>query len=79
MYNNENKGALFRVKKKKTEKSPDYSGKLNINGSDYSLSGWVRESQKGEKFFALAVKPAEPVKEEHESEDVQPIGDDIPF
>ena len=35
-------------------KRPDYRGKLNVDGIEFTLSGWVREGANG-KFIAGAV------------------------
>jgi hypothetical protein len=63
-FDNTNRGTLGKNKKKDKsdpshEKKPDYSGKINIEGKDYWLSGWLREGQDGEKFFSLSVQPQE--------------------
>ena len=53
-YSNENSGALFKNDKKGNEKAPDYSGKINVDGTDYRLAAWVREGKSG-KFMSLKV------------------------
>lgn len=58
-FDNTNRGALLRNNKKKTDKQPDYNGSLNVGGVDYWLSGWVKVSQNGNKFFSLSVQPKE--------------------
>ncbi len=56
-YDNTNKGTLGKNPRKKEDNHPDYSGNINIEGTDYWLSGWLKENKDtGEKFFALAVK-----------------------
>jgi len=56
-YDNTNTGALFRNDDKETEKHPDYRGSINVNGSEFWLSAWIKTSKKGAKYMALAVKP----------------------
>jgi uncharacterized protein (DUF736 family) len=65
-YDNTNRGALFRNTKKETEQHPDHTGSLNVGGVDYWISGWVRESKSGQKYFSLSVRPKQPMSE-HEA------------
>ena len=58
-FDNTNTGVLFRAKDQKTEKHPAYSGTVNVDGKEFWLAGWVKESKQGEKFFSLALKPKE--------------------
>jgi len=55
-YDNTNRGTLGKNMNKKSDNHPDYSGQLNVDGTDYWLSGWLKEGKDG-KFFSLAVKP----------------------
>lgn len=60
-YDNTNKGVLFRDNEKgEGTKKPDYTGKLNVNGKDYRLAGWLRESKTGGKFLSLAISEPKP-------------------
>jgi hypothetical protein len=52
----ENSGILFRNERKETEKHPDYTGELNIGGTDYFINGWIKQGAKA-KFMSLSVKP----------------------
>ena len=55
-YDNTNKGALFRdANKPEGSKKPDYTGKLNVNGKEYRLAGWIREGQRVGKFLSLDI------------------------
>jgi len=55
-YDNTNKGVLFRdAEKAEGTKKPDYTGKLNVNGKDYRLAGWLKESKTGTKFLSLSL------------------------
>jgi hypothetical protein len=57
-FDNTNKGSLFVSDKKETEKHPDYSGSININGKDYWLSGWKRQAKEsGKTYLALTIRP----------------------
>jgi len=77
-YDNTNTGALFKAKEQKTEKHPGYTGSINIDGKEYWLAGWLKESKQGEKYFSLSVKP----KDEKPAEKPTKFDDmksDIPF
>ncbi len=54
-YDNTNRGTLGKNKRREKDTHPEYTGKLNVDGREYWLSGWVKESN-GEKFFSLSVK-----------------------
>jgi uncharacterized protein (DUF736 family) len=59
-YDNTNKGVLFKNDKKGNEKAPDYTGKLNVEGKDWSLAAWVKESKTGTKFLSISLSPPRP-------------------
>ncbi len=61
-YDDTNKGALFKAKERPTDKHPEYTGTINVGGTEYWLAGWVKEAKSGQKFFSLAVKPKEAKK-----------------
>lgn len=54
-YDNTNSGALFVAKEKRTPKSPDFTGSINIEGVEYFLSGWNKVARSGSEFLSLAV------------------------
>lgn len=62
-YNNDMSGVLFKIDedKRKNDKSPHYSGKCQIEGKDYRITGWIKESKKtrGFKFISFAFEPAD--------------------
>jgi hypothetical protein len=73
-FDNTNRGVLFNERdKKETDKDRDYGGKINIEGREFWLSGWINTSKKGLKFLSLAAKAvdAQPAKAE--------LDDEIPF
>jgi hypothetical protein len=56
-YSNENRGSLFKNNKKEEDRHPDYNGSINVEGTEYWLNAWIKESKKdGTKFFSLSVK-----------------------
>jgi hypothetical protein len=56
-YDDTNRGALFRDADKQKDGDRDYSGTINIDGTDYWLSAWIKTSAKGTKYMSLSVKP----------------------
>ncbi len=51
-----NSGVLFKNAKKERDSQPDYDGKINVEGTEYYLSAWIKEGARG-KFMSLSVKP----------------------
>jgi len=60
-----NSGAIFKNSKKTSDKSPDYTGTVNVNGKEMQISLWFKESQKGTKYFSAAFQ--EPFKKDTET------------
>jgi hypothetical protein len=56
MKNFDNRGSLFK-NNKKAETEPDFSGTLNIDGTEYRLSGWAKVAKTGNKYLSLSVRP----------------------
>jgi uncharacterized protein (DUF736 family) len=84
-FDNTDRGVLFNNKERKSKDTdPDYSGSINFNGVDCWLSGWIKESKEGKKYFSLSVKPKEqqarqvsqPTRKAARVDDME---DDLPF
>jgi phage FluMu protein Com len=84
-YDNTNSGALFRNKKKVSDKHPDYTGNVEVKcpnckeNSEFWLSSWVRKTKRtGEMFMSLALTERE--KREPTKDLPQEFDDDeMPF
>lgn len=50
-------GVLFRNRDKKSDKHPDMSGELLLNGTVYRLVGWKKESKGKPAFLSLRCEP----------------------
>lgn len=67
-------GALFPNDKKEKDTHPDHKGDALIDGVEYWVSGWDKESKNGVKYISLALKKKEAKTQRQES--VNPIDDD---
>jgi uncharacterized protein (DUF736 family) len=52
-----NSGAIFKNDKKTADNQPDYRGKINVEGKEFEISLWVKESKLvNKKYFSAAIK-----------------------
>lgn len=70
-------GTLFPNTDKKSDKSPDYSGSVKIEGKEYALAGWKKTSKNGRVFLSIKatfkdVDRPQPARQ-------APLDDDLPF
>lgn len=78
MYDNTNKVAIFKHDQKGNDKAPSYKGTLNVEGKDYDISLWVKESDKAGKYFQGSIS----IKQPKESAPTPPQNEntnDLPF
>lgn len=82
-YDNTNRGTLFRNDRRESDKHPQYTGSINVNGEEFWLSAWIKESRDGsKKFFSLSVKEKEQRGSKPQGSNVglkDQLNDDIPF
>lgn len=43
--------SIFKNEDKKSEKSPDYSGNLEINGTKFRVALWVKQAKNGKAYL----------------------------
>ena len=57
-YDNTNRGVLFRNEKKEEGSTQaDYTGSLNVGGTEYFLDAWIKTAKEsGKKFMSVSVK-----------------------
>lgn len=68
----EGRGALFREEKQK-ENDRDYAGTVNIAGTEFWLSGYVKISKAGKKYLSLWAKPKTDDAKSPETSDAEPF------
>lgn len=58
-YDDKNRGSIWKNEKKTTDKHPDFTGSLNVDGKDYWVSAWKRKEGASDRAPALSfsVKP----------------------
>lgn len=57
-YDNTNTFTLNKNDKGDNPKRPDYRGKLNVDGIEFTLSGWIKDGPNG-KFVSGSVQMSE--------------------
>lgn len=63
-YDDKNTFILFYETDKKTDKSPDFTGKLtDINGKEWRIAAWHRSSKNGKEFLSGKVDEFKPKTE----------------
>jgi len=82
-YDNNLRGALFKNNKRTNDKQPEYTGNCEINGQEFWVSAWIKESQNGTKFFSMSYTPKEQnavqSAPQAATSDAIPVDDQIPF
>jgi hypothetical protein len=63
-YDNTNSGIMARAENRKTDKHPEFTGSINVEGVDYWLSAWVNEGKaggkmEGKKYFSIKINRKE--------------------
>jgi len=53
-YDNTNRGSIWGNDKKETDRHPDFTGSLNVDGVEYWVSAWKRKPDANPKAPALS-------------------------
>jgi hypothetical protein len=55
-YDNTNRWVLFKQDDRPSDRHPEYTGTLNVEGTEYWINAWVKTSKNGVKFFSGSIK-----------------------
>ena len=76
----DNSGAVFVNDRKTTETHPDSTGTAKIDGVEYYISAWRRESKNGKKYLSLSFKRKDADTAADRSRPIgEQLNDSIPF
>lgn len=78
----DNSGSLFREAEKKSDRSPDYTGKAMIDGKMKRIAGWIKQTKAGGNFLSLAISDPQPPRDQASPPSAPPVStdhSDIPF
>ena len=64
-YDNKNRFVLFKNEKKTSDKHPNMTGTLDVNGIEYWISAWTKEGKNG-KFISGSIKLKEETRQSSE-------------
>lgn len=62
-YDNTNRGVLFVNNRKEKDNHPDFTGNINVGGTEYWLSAWEKEGARG-TFLSLSITAKDAPKKE---------------
>lgn len=54
-FDNTNRGVLFPNEKGDNESKPDYTGKINVEGTDKRIAAWIAKSKDGMEYLRIQV------------------------
>lgn len=76
-------GSLFKNEDREKETHPNLKGSALIGGVEYWISGWIKDTKKGDKWISLAFKRKDGTggqkEEPRRKGTVDDLGSDIPF
>ena len=78
-YDKTNTGVLFVNKERKSDKYPNFRGTINVNGKDFEVAGWTRESKTGDKYLSLKIEEPRTAQKAEPKPTSTDLGDELPF
>ena len=80
-YDNTNRGSIWRNEKKTTDSHPDFTGSLDVNGTQYWVSAWKRKdgAKPSAPALSFSIKLKEPKAVAGETVAADYNDSDIPF
>jgi hypothetical protein len=78
-YDNTNRGALFKNERKEQPTHSDYNGTINVDGKEFYLNAWLKESQAGKAYMSLSVKAKDAAKSNGLPASPEISAEDVPF
>ena len=78
-YDNTNRGSIWKNDKKETEKHPDFTGSLNVEGVEYWVSAWKRKPDANPKAPALSFSIKAKEQQAPQAAPQADFDDPIPF
>ena len=82
-YDNTNRGSIWKNDKKETDKHPDFTGSLNVDGVEYWVSAWKRKPDQSDKApalsFSIKAKEDAPSVKPASKQPIDEIDSDLPF
>jgi len=75
-YDNTNRGAIWKNARKESDKHPDFTGSLNVEGKEYYVSAWRKEPN-GDRspVLSFSIKAKDDVSEPSATK----VSEDVPF
>jgi uncharacterized protein (DUF736 family) len=78
-YDNTNSIAIFKNKKEK-DTHPDYRGVVDVEGTEYEVALWLKESKAGQKYMSgkIQLKKDEKPRQEPAGKSAE-LDETVPF
>jgi uncharacterized protein (DUF736 family) len=74
-YDNTNTFTLFKNEQGDNPKKPNYTGLANVDGIEFRIAGWIRQSQNGTKFISGTIQ----LKDGDVKPKAVEVDEDVPF